>query len=99
MSDRTCVLRSTGNTPPPPALFDADASATSELVRHRRDRSTVGDAIAGYRADMVSQFLAARGDWDRRMVLLAEAAEFDKQHPDDVPLYDELHGTMLGLAA
>ncbi|WP_438479216.1 hypothetical protein [Streptomyces asiaticus] len=55
--------------------------------------------LAGYRAEMVTRYLNARGDEFAELAILAEAVRFDKQHPDAVPLYDELHGTTLGLAA
>lgn len=61
---------------------------------------TATDAeVAAYRADMVTRYLSVRGDEFAELAVLAEAVRFDKQHPDAVPLADELHGTTLGLAA
>lgn len=54
---------------------------------------------AAYRADLVTRYVAARGNWDAELALLAEAARYDREHPGDLPLADELHGTTLGAAA
>jgi hypothetical protein len=82
------------------ALFDADAAAASDLAVQHRARATVADADAGYRADLVTEYVAARGDWERELALLAEAARYDLAHPGDgVRLTDELHGTQIGAVA
>lgn len=82
-----------------PVLFDADAAASSDLASLRRARTTVADADASYRADLISRYISAcKSDADEfsQLRLLAEAARYDKQHPGDaVPLADELHGTQL----
>lgn len=72
------------------SLFDADAASAPALAAARAS-TTVGDADAAYRADVIAQFLAVRGDWSAELALLAEASRYDKANPAPVHLYDELH--------
>ncbi|HCA85746.1 MAG TPA: hypothetical protein DEQ61_09760 [Streptomyces sp.] len=79
-------------------LFDADFAATSDLATHSRRTATVADADAAYRADLVTRYVTA-DSWEAELKILAEAVRYDKQHPDELPLYDEMHGTRIGQAA
>ncbi|WP_171117829.1 MULTISPECIES: hypothetical protein [unclassified Streptomyces] len=47
------------------------------------------DEDAAYRADVVTRFYAAR-DWTVELSVLAEAAAYDRAHPGEPPLVDEL---------
>ncbi|MEU1663599.1 hypothetical protein ABZ547_08285 [Streptomyces sparsogenes] len=101
--------RSTTLTPPPTAsLFDGDRASSSA-----RASVTVGAVMrqdqierayaeraerAAYRLDVVTRYAQA-ASWEAELKVLAEAARFDKAHPGEPSLYDELHGMTLGLAA
>lgn len=89
-ANSTGALVSADLTPPPPtsALFDAEVE---RAYAERAER-------AAYRLDVVTRYTQA-GTWDAEMKMLAEAARFDKAHPGEPSLYDELHGMTLGLAA
>lgn len=78
------------------ALFDADAAASSELVRHRRSRTSVGDADAAYRADLLTDFLAVQGDLAAEIRVLADAQRYDNRHPGEPSLVDELTAAVEG---
>lgn len=71
-------------------VFDGDAAVTSDLATHRRARTTVADAEADYRADLVGLYVAARGDQWAELAVLAEARRYDDAHPDEAPVSDEL---------
>lgn len=80
-----------------PSLFDADLATTSELVARQRITVTVADAEDAYRAALVGEFVQAPS-WADELRLLAEAAAYDRAHPDDLPLVDELYGTQTNAA-
>lgn len=50
---------------------------------------------AAYRTDLISRFVAAP-DFAVELHLLAEAADYDKANPGDLPLTDDLLGASLG---
>lgn len=78
-----------------PHLIDADLAAVSDLADRARRTTTVADADAAYRADLVTRYANTR-TWEQELALLAEAARYDKQHPGEPSLYEELHATRLG---
>lgn len=85
-------------TPPPNPLSDADTAMVSDLSARRRASTSVADANAAYRAELVEAYIEVcrTGFWEDELALLAEAARYDKANPDDVvPLYDELHSTQI----
>lgn len=53
------------------------------------------DESAAYRARLIELYAQARGDWDVEVQLLDEAARYDQAHPDEQPLFDELHAIEL----
>lgn len=73
-------------------LSDGDAAATSDLVTRRRARTMVPDVDATYRANLVTAYVAATY-WTQRLALLAEAVRYDRRHPTEPSLADELYGT------
>lgn len=79
------------------SLFDADLAAASELVVRRRAAATVADAEASYRAALVGEFVRSVSR-SEELRLLAEAAAYDRAHPDDMPLVDELQATQMHAA-
>ncbi|MFE9382351.1 hypothetical protein ACFYMO_03805 [Streptomyces sp. NPDC007025] len=82
----------------PVSLSDGDAATVSDLSAHRRAAVSVADANAAYRAELVTDYIAARrtGVWFDELRLLAEARRYDVANPDDsVPLFDELHAIEL----
>ncbi|MEU2789052.1 hypothetical protein [Streptomyces sp. NPDC007100] len=80
------------------ALSDADAAATSDLVTRRRATTLVPDPHAAYRAQVVTAYVTAAYPSVRRS-LLDEAADYDRRHPGEPSLADELHGADLGEVA
>jgi hypothetical protein len=98
-SDLTCAPFA-GSTA---VLSDGDHSAVSDLAARRRAHTTVADADAAYRAELIADYIKACRNSDDEFAeyrLLAEAARYDREHPGDaVPLVDELHGTQLRRAA
>ncbi|MGY1439503.1 hypothetical protein [Streptomyces reniochalinae] len=92
---------------PTSPLSDADAASVSDLSARRRATTSVADANAAFRADLIGDYLAVRrtGVWSDELRVLAEARRYDVANPDDtVPLFDELHaielfGTQPGVAA
>ena len=80
-------------------LFDADAVSTSLTAVNRRARTTVAEATAqaeaAERAGIVTAYAATRGR-DGRRRLLNEAAAYDRSHPGETSLYDELLATSAG---
>lgn len=80
-----------------PALFDADASATSDLTTHRRSRTTVADLDASFRAELITDYVKVRriGSWSDELRLLAVAKRYDDTHQDELSLFDELHAIEL----
>lgn len=93
---------------PVPSLFDGDnaspAARASIRVSAVMRQAEIDRAYeerqerAEYRLDVVTRYTQA-GTWDTEMKVLAEAARFDRAHPSEPSLYDELHGMTLGLAA
>ena len=51
-----------------------------------------------YRADVVTRYYAAR-TWVEQLRITAEASSYDKAHPDEPPLIDELLSGDLPAAA
>lgn len=53
------------------------------------------------RVQLLGEFRAAwsAGDHDRMSVVMAAAADLDDEHPDEVPLRDELLGVRYGAVA
>ncbi len=95
-------------------LSDGDLATVLPFAARRRATTTVSEAElqaayaeadakaierAKYRADLVTRYVQARGNEWQELRLLAEAAKYDKAHPGEPSLYDELHGTALGAAA
>jgi len=74
-------------------LFDADASTTDELAARRRARVTLADLDAAFRAELITDYVKVRrtGSWSDELRMLAMAKRYDKAHPDEAPLFDELH--------
>lgn len=101
-------MHSTDRTPPPALLFDGDRASSTARASIRVSAVMRADEIerayaereqrAAYRLDVVTRYAQA-GTWDAELRILAEAARFDKAHPSEPSLYDELHGMTLGLAA
>ncbi|RCH70487.1 hypothetical protein DT019_03080 [Streptomyces sp. SDr-06] len=50
---------------------------------------------SAYRARLIELYALARGDWDVEIQLLNEASRYDKAHPVEPSLYDELHAIEL----
>lgn len=73
------------------ALSDADAAATSDLMARRRATTLVPDLHATYRAQVVTAYVTAAYPSVRRS-LMDEATAYDRRHPDESPLADELYG-------
>ena len=101
-------MHSTDRTPPPTAsLFDGDRSSSAARASitvgavMRQDQVERAYEEAAYRLDVHTRYELAldSGDEFAELAVLAEAARFDKAHPFSLPLYDELHGMTLGLAA
>ncbi|MBQ1166464.1 hypothetical protein KBZ21_51600, partial [Streptomyces sp. A73] len=70
----------------------------SDLSAHRRATTSVADANAAFRAELITDSIAARrtGVWSDELRLLAEARRYDEVNPDDtVSLFDELHAIEL----
>ncbi|MBQ1163384.1 hypothetical protein KBZ21_35930, partial [Streptomyces sp. A73] len=70
----------------------------SDLSAHRRATTSVADANAAVRAELITDDIAARrtGVWSDELRLLAEARRSDEVNPDDtVSLFDELHAIEL----
>jgi hypothetical protein len=84
-------------------LSDGDHTAVSDLAARRRANTTVADADAAYRAELIADYIAAcrhGADEFAEYRILAEAVRYDREHPGDpVSLVDELHGTQLRRAA
>ncbi|MEU2603242.1 hypothetical protein [Streptomyces albus] len=83
---------------PSAVLSDGDAVSVSDLAAARRARTSVADANAAYRAELVTEYMQVlrSGVWSDELRLLAEASRYDAANPDDsVPLYDELHAIAL----
>ncbi|GCD37977.1 hypothetical protein OEIGOIKO_05787 [Streptomyces chrestomyceticus JCM 4735] len=76
------------------ALSDADAAVTSGLVARRRATTLVPDPHATYRAQLVTAYVTAAYPAVRRS-LLEEAAAYDRRHPGEPSLADELYGAEL----
>ncbi|MGW7350981.1 hypothetical protein [Streptomyces sp. NPDC054784] len=74
----------------PVSLFDADSASPAA-----RARATVADADAAYRADTITEYVEVRGDWRAELSLLAAASRYDRTHPGEPSLYDELHAIEL----
>lgn len=55
----------------------------------------LADEAAAYRARLIELYAQSRGDWDIEVHLLDEAASYDRAHPDESPLFDELHAIEL----
>lgn len=101
-------MHSTDRTPTVAPLFDGDRSSSAARASIRVSavmrQAEIDEAYqeraerAAYRLDVVTRYTQA-GTWDAEMRVLAEAARFDKAHPSEPSLYDELHGMTLGLAA
>lgn len=53
------------------------------------------DEASAYRARLIELYAQSRGTWDIEIHLLAEAVRYDKAHPDEPPLFDELHAIEL----
>ncbi|GAA2629825.1 hypothetical protein [Streptomyces axinellae] len=85
------------NLTPTSPLSDADAASVSDLASRRRATTSVADADAAYRADLITDYIAVRrtGVWSDELRLLAEAKRYDDAHPDEAPLFDELHAVEL----
>lgn len=82
-----------------PFLFDADLATVSDLAAYRRATTTVLDAQAAYRADLVTDYLRAR-TWREELRLLRVASQYDQENPDDeIPLVDELSALRTSAAA
>lgn len=64
---------------PDSLLSDADAATVSDLVARRRAVTTVAEADAAYRAQVVDRYSVARdlGDDDSMIDALAEASRYD----------------------
>lgn len=79
------------------ALLDGDAAASSDLTRHLRSRTPVAalDIDAAYRAELVTAYVTA-SDWAEELRVLAAATRYDRDHPDEQPLLDELLGAVQG---
>ncbi|MBQ1163641.1 hypothetical protein KBZ21_37215, partial [Streptomyces sp. A73] len=60
-------------------LSDADAATVSDLSAHRRAPTSVADATAAFRAELITDYIAARrtGVWSDELRLLAEARRYD----------------------
>ncbi|CAM5429123.1 MULTISPECIES: hypothetical protein [Streptomyces] len=56
------------------------------------------ESIDAYRAQLVTRYHASTDPFEQ-MRLYAEAARYDRRHPDESPLADELYGTDLGEVA
>lgn len=80
------------------ALSDATAAVTSDLVARRRATTLVPDPHATYRAQLVTAYATAAYPAVRRS-LLDEAAAYDRRHPDEPSLADELYGADADSAA
>lgn len=84
-------------------LSDGDHAAVSDLAARRRANTSVADADAAYRAELIADYMAACRDNTDEFAeyrILAEAVRYDREHPGDpVSLVDELHGTQLRRAA
>lgn len=79
-------------------LSDGDAVTISDLATHRRATITVADAEAAYAADIHERYGQATTWWGQ-LAVLAEAARYDKAHPDQPSLAAELYGRGLEVAA
>lgn len=96
-------------TPPsvPASLFDADRASSGDRAGitvgavMRQDQVERAYAEAAYRLDVHTRYelALASGDEFAELAVLAEAARFDREHLSKTPLFDELHGMTLGLAA
>jgi hypothetical protein len=53
------------------------------------------DEAAAYRARLIELYTQSRGTWDIEVHLLDEAASYDRAHPDEPSLFDELHAIEL----
>lgn len=82
-------------------LVDADASAVSDLVARLRARTTVADADAAHRADIVTAYYTARTDGDlaAELAALADATRYDTTYPGSESLVDELCADEQAVAA
>lgn len=80
-------------------LFDADVASTSQLAGRRRARTTVADAEAAHRAELLTElvveFRRARTALDQ-VPVTARAAAYDMAHPSDTPLVEELLAAVAG---
>ncbi|WP_326806684.1 hypothetical protein OHB04_02500 [Streptomyces sp. NBC_01775] len=76
-------------------LFDADLASVSDLSARRRASTIVADADAAYRAELITEYVAVRGDLAAELRLYADATKYDLAHPDEAPLFDELHAIEL----
>lgn len=81
------------------SLSDADLASRSPLAAKARATTLVpdlhADEAAAYRARLIELYAQSRGDWDIEVHLLDEAASYDRAHPDESPLFDELHAIEL----
>lgn len=77
------------------SLSDGDLASRSPLATQARATTMVPALIsdADFRAATVTAYIQARrdGDWPAELHHIAEAARYDKAHPDEQPLAEELH--------
>ena len=84
---------------------DHPHSALSAAAAHEPLRRVLGEPAPtvaelhlvsddDFRAATVTAYARARreGDWAAELRLYAEAARYDRAHPGEQPLFDELHG-------
>lgn len=92
-------LRPGSDHAPLAVLSDADLASRNPLAAKVRATTLVPDVHAdeasAYRARLIELYALARGDWDVEIQLLNEASRYDKAHPVEPSLYDELHAIEL----
>jgi len=79
-------------------LFDGDVATTSELASRRRARTTVAEAQAAHRAQLVTWLVAemASASLLDQVKYAAVAADYDKAHPGEPSLVEELCAAVAG---
>lgn len=75
------------------ALSDGDAATAAGP--DRRAGTTVADATRAAISVELHHRLTEARTWEQELAILATAVRYDQEHPDELPLADELHGRML----
>ncbi|MCT9092885.1 hypothetical protein N4G70_29030 [Streptomyces sp. ASQP_92] len=77
------------------SLSDADLASRSPLAAQARAMTLVPqlDPDHAFRATTVTAYVQARsrGDWAGELRHIAAASDYDRAHPGEPSLYDELH--------